>query len=83
MDLGEDQSRLLAPLGTSCGRSGAIIFNPTEPILIGLRTAAMGHESLDGHCRPRDLEKIGFHPREFAEARALASALAAVEGADQ
>jgi hypothetical protein len=36
-----------------------------------------------GHCRPRDLEKIGFTRNEIAEAWALASALAAVEGADQ
>ena len=36
-----------------------------------------------GQCRPRDLEKMGFTRDEIAEAWALASALAAVEGADQ
>ena len=36
-----------------------------------------------GQCRPRDLEKMGFSRDEIAEAWALASALAAVEGADQ
>ena len=36
-----------------------------------------------GQCRPRDLEKMGFTRDEIAEAWALASALAAVDGADQ
>lgn len=36
-----------------------------------------------GQCRPRDLEKMGFTRDEIAEAWSLASALAAVDGADR
>lgn len=36
-----------------------------------------------GQCRPRDLEKMGFSRDEIAEAWSLASALAAVDGADR